>query len=71
MLDDVVVVPVEMSNRDLMVILEIANKLGVNRNDAIRILLKKGFEYISQSPNEDLTETVQENKTKKKRGDKK
>ena len=48
MLDDVVVIPLEMSNRDLMVILEVARRLGVGRNEAIRILIRKGFESLSK-----------------------
>jgi len=52
MLDNVVIVPVEMSNRDLMIILQVAQKLGVSRNEAIRILIKKGFEKITQEGEE-------------------
>ena len=48
MLSDIVIVPVEMSNEDLIIILQIAKKLGVSRNEAIRILIKKGFEKIIQ-----------------------
>ena len=48
MLSDIVIVPVEMSNRDLIIVLQVAQKLGVSRNEAIRILIKKGFEKITQ-----------------------
>lgn len=48
MLDEVVIVPVEMTNRDLLVILEVARRLGVSRNEAIRILIRKGFESLVQ-----------------------
>ena len=48
MLDEVVIVPVEMSNSDLMIILEIARRLGVSRNEAIRMLIRKGFEAMTR-----------------------
>lgn len=48
MLSDIVIVPVEMSNEDLIIILQIAKKLGVSRNEAIRILIRRGFEKIIQ-----------------------
>ena len=46
MLDSVVIVPVEMTNQDLVIILEIARRLGVSRNEAIRMLIRKGFEVL-------------------------
>ncbi len=50
MLDEVVIVPVEMTNRDLLIILEVARRLGVNRNEAIRMLIRRGFESLVQEP---------------------
>lgn len=46
MLDDIVVIPLELSNNDLLIILEVAKKMGVSRNEAIRILIRRGFESL-------------------------
>ena len=46
MLDDVVIVPVEMSNNDLVFIVETSRRLGLSRNETIRKLIRLGFESL-------------------------
>jgi len=46
MLDDVVIVPVEMSNSDLVFIVETSRRLGLSRNETIRKLIRLGFESL-------------------------
>jgi len=46
MLDDIVIVPVEMSNNDLVFIVETSRRLGLSRNETIRKLIRLGFESL-------------------------
>jgi len=48
LLDDVVFVVIDMSFNDLLIINEVARRLGISRNEAIKYLIRKGFEYITK-----------------------
>jgi len=62
MLDDIVIVPVEISNNDLIIIIEISKRLGIPRNATIRKLINEGAASMIGNV---------EDKTSKKRGGKK
>ena len=49
MFDEIVIVPLEISNNDFLIIMEVAKKMGVSRNEAIRVLIRKGFEALTTS----------------------
>jgi len=65
MLDNVVVVPVEMSNDDLSTIIEISRRVNMARNEVIRMLIRLGFEKLMEGGVEEIK------KVEKKRGGKK
>ena len=48
MFDHVVIVPVEMSNDDLVVVLELAKRMKMARNEVIRMLIRLGFEKMME-----------------------
>ena len=46
MLDNVVVVPVEMSNDDFSIIIEVSKRTNTPRNEVIRTLIRLGLEKV-------------------------
>ena len=46
MLDDVVFVVIDMSFNDLLIINEVAKRLGVSRGEAVKYLIRKGLESL-------------------------
>lgn len=51
MLDNIVVIPLEISNEDLIIIVEISKKLNIPRNETIRMLIRLGLQTLLKENN--------------------
>jgi len=62
MLDDILIIPLEISNEDLLIILQISKILSLPRNETIRLLIRLGVQKLIEegklSSNNERTSTT-------------
>jgi len=68
MLDDILIIPLEISNEDLLIILQISKILSLPRNETIRLLIRLGVQKLIEegklpSNNERTSTTSNKEKT--------
>jgi len=66
MLDDILIIPLEISNEDLLIILQISKILSLPRNETIRLLIRLGVQKLIEegklSSNNERTSTTSNKK---------